>query len=205
MRKFPKVIAVLLLIVSTGPVFATEEAKYDLVMGDGDFQLRDYAEQVVAEVVIGDDFEKAGSRAFRMLFKYISGDNETSQDIAMTAPVAQARPGDKISMTAPVGQLSTADGWAVSFVLPANYSIDSAPVPTNPEVQLRAIPERRMATIRYSGRWTEKNYVKYLERLNRWIESEGLQAAGDPVWARYNPPFTPPFWRRNEIMIPVEH
>lgn len=189
---------------SSGMALATEEAKFDVVTSDGDFQVRDYADQVVAEVVIDDDFEGAGNRAFRKLFGYISGDNEAREDIAMTAPVSQTRQSEKIAMTAPVGQRATDGGWAVSFMLPADYTIDSAPLPTDRAVQLRAIPGQRMASVRYSGRWTEKNYDKNLAVLAEWMEQEGLQATGEPVWARYDAPFKPPFWRRNEILIPID-
>lgn len=183
---------------------ATEEAQFDVVLTDGDFELRDYAQQVVAEVIIDDDFENAGNKAFRKLFRYISGDNRSSQDIAMTAPVSQKKQGEKIAMTAPVGQRSSAGGWAVSFMLPAGYRVDTAPEPIDPDVLLRAIPGQRMASIRYSGRWTEKSFRKHLAELEGWVARQGLTVSGEPVWARYNAPFVPPFWRRNEILIPVD-
>jgi hypothetical protein len=204
LRHILQTTAWVLFSISTGLAVASEEAKFDVIISDGEFQVRDYADQVVAEVVIDDDFEDAGSRAFRTLFRYISGDNEAREDIAMTAPVMQKKRSEKIAMTAPVGQRATESGWAVSFMLPASYTIDTAPTPTDPAVRLRAIPVQRMASIRYSGRWTEKNYLRHLAMLNEWMEKEGLRAAGAPVWARYNAPFTPPFWRRNEILIPIE-
>ena len=190
--------------LSSGVVMAVEEAGFEVVSSDGSFEVRDYSPQVVAEIQVAEGFEDAGNEAFSKLFRYISGNNQASDKIAMTSPVAQEQRSEKIAMTSPVGQTPSNDGWAVSFMLPAEYSLDTAPAPTDPAVSLRAIPERRMAIIRYSGRWTEKNYRKYLAELQGWIGSQGMTVTGEPIWARYNPPFTPPFWRRNEILIPVE-
>jgi hypothetical protein len=196
--------ALIPLSIATGVAMATEEAPFSVVTKDGDFEVRDYASQIVAEVLVEDDFEDAGNAAFRKLFGYISGDNQAREDIAMTSPVAQRERGEKIAMTSPVGQRATSAGWAVSFMMPSGFTLETTPAPTDPAVFIREIPEQRMATIRYSGRWTEKNYRKYLAELESWIEVQNLTVAGNPVWARYNPPFTPPFWRRNEILIPVE-
>lgn len=183
---------------------ATDEAPFNVVTTDGDFEVRDYAGQIVAEVLVADEFEDAGNAAFRKLFGYISGDNRAQQDIAMTSPVSQQERGEKIAMTSPVGQRATSDGWLVSFMMPSSFTLESTPEPTDPAVTIREIPAQRMATIRYSGRWSEKNYRKYLAELESWIADQGLSVLGTPVWARYNPPFTLPIWRRNEILIPIE-
>jgi len=183
---------------------ATEEAPFSVFAKDGEFEVRDYAGQIVAEVSVDEDFKDAGNTAFRKLFGYISGDNQAREGISMTAPVAQQERGEKIAMTSPVGQRATSQGWSVSFMMPSSFTLESTPEPNDPAIAIREIPEQRMATIRYSGRWTEKNYRKYLAKLESWIGTQGLTVTGNPVWARYNPPFTPPFWRRNEILIPVE-
>jgi hypothetical protein len=122
----------------------------------------------------------------------------------MTAPVSQQRDGEKIAMTAPVGQEAVGERWAVTFMMPANYTLETLPVPTDEKVRLRAIPSRRMAAVRYSGTWSRQRYERNLARLREWLKVQGLAAAGDPVWARYNPPFTPWFLRRNEILVPLE-
>ena len=88
-------------------------------------------------------------------------------------------------------------------MMPANYTMETLPIPNDPLVKLRQVPARRMAAVRYSGFWSEKKYRKYKMELESWMRDNGLTAAGDPVWARYNPPFTPWFLRRNEILIPV--
>ncbi len=182
---------------------ATEEAEYDVVQQDGDFELRDYAPQVVAEVVVSGSFSRAGNSAFRPLFNYISGDNTVQAKIAMTAPVSQTAHSQDIAMTAPVGQRASGDDWVVSFMMPAKFNMDTIPKPTDPEVKLREIPAHRMAVVRYSGRWTKKRYQSHLEALLTWVSAKDLAARGEPVFARYNGPFTPWFMRRNEILLPV--
>lgn len=204
MRIYIFKLATLLLLVLPGTAMATEEAKYDLVRQDNDFELRDYESQIVAEVIVDASFKRAGTRAFRPLFNYISGDNTTQTDIAMTAPVSQVAQSQDIAMTSPVGQRASEGGWAVSFMMPAEFTMETIPLPTNPEVRLREIPAHRMAAITYSGRWTKKRYQSHLEKLTAWIEDESLVTTGQPVFARYNAPLTPWFMRRNEILLPVE-
>jgi len=184
-------------------VMATEEAEYKVIRAEKNFEIRDYAPHILAEIMISGSLEGAGNQAFRPLFKYISGDNTTREKVAMTAPVSQQAAGKKIAMTAPVSQQAAGDKWAVSFMMPAAYTMKTIPQPNNPAVKLRLVPAHRMAAVRYSGFWSEKRYQKHKQKLEEWMKSNQLTAAGDPVWARYNPPFTPWFMRRNEILIPL--
>ena len=197
-------IAAVLLTAIAPRVLAVEEAEYRVLRQDGAIELREYAPSIVAETVVDADFEDAGNRAFRTLFRYIDGDNEAQQEIAMTAPVSQAPASEKIAMTAPVGQRPEGGGWAVSFMMPAAYTMETIPRPSDPAVRLREIPAYRAVAIRYSGFWSEARYREHLQELQTWIERQGLETAGDPVWARYDPPFKPWFMRRNEILVPVQ-
>jgi effector-binding domain-containing protein len=181
-----------------------KEAAYSVERTDGDFQIRQYAPQVVAETLVDGTLEDAGNKAFRPLFNYISGANRSNQKIAMTAPVAQQREGEKIAMTAPVSQEIRSNQWAITFMMPTNYTMETLPAPTDKNVRLRAIPSRRMATVQYSGTWGQQRYEQNLARLREWMKAQGVVAAGDPIWARYNPPFTPWFLRRNEILVSAE-
>ena len=169
---------------------AVEEAAFTVVRSDGDYQLRDYAPQVVAETVVDGELESAGTAAFSPLFGYISGKNSSNSTFAMTAPVAQRPAAGK-------------DRWAVSFLMPAGNAIDKMPTAKDPRVQLREVPAQRMAVLRYSGTWSTKNYQQHKQALDGWIAAQGLKPAGEAVWARYNAPFTPWFMRRNEILVPV--
>jgi len=181
-----------------------KEAAYTVERTDGAFQVRRYAPQVVAETVVDGTLEEAGNKAFRPLFNYISGANRSKEKIAMTAPVAQQSGGEKIAMTAPVGQEALSNKWVVTFMMPTNYTMETLPDPTDEKVRLRAIPARRMAAVEYSGTWSRQRYERNLARLREWMKAERLTATGDPVWARYNAPFTPWFLRRNEVLVPVE-
>ena len=182
---------------------AVEEAKYTVSVQQDKLEIREYAPSIVAEVVVNGDFEDASGAAFRKLFKYISGDNTGRSKIAMTSPVTQKQESEKIAMTSPVGQRKSDQGWVISFMMPDSYTMDTIPLPDDPSVVLREIPAYRAAAIRYSGRWSEKAYRKQLSLLLQWIEEKNLEITGEPIWARYNAPFTPWFMRRNEILIPV--
>jgi len=183
---------------------AIEEATYTVVERDGEFEIRDYAPHVVAETVVAGSFDRAGNEAFSRLFRYISGDNRSRHKVAMTAPVSQGSEGEKIAMTAPVEQQPAEDRWVVSFTMPASSALETLPQPGDPQVTLRQVPARRMAALRYSGRWTESSYLRHKMELESWVRERGLRVTGDPLWARYNPPFAPWFLRRNEILVPVD-
>ena len=182
---------------------AVEEARYSVAVKQDNIEIREYEPSIVAEVIVKDDFEDASGKAFKQLFNYISGDNTGRDKIAMTAPVSQKPASQKIAMTSPVGQRKSDQGWAVSFMMPASYTMDTIPLPDSPSVVLREVPAHRAVAIRYSGTWSEKAYKKQLSELLGWMQAENLEAAGEPVWARYNAPFTPWFMRRNEILIPI--
>lgn len=196
-------LAGLALEMSRGVAMGVEEAAYIVEKKDGAFEVRQYAPQVVAETMVAGSMEEAGNKAFRPLFNYISGANQAQGKIAMTAPVGQQGEGQKIAMTAPVGQEAVSNQWSVTFTMPTNFTLATLPAPTDMRVRLRAVPARRMASVGYSGTWSRKRYERNLARLREWMKTNALAAAGDPVWARYNPPFTPWFLRRNEILVPL--
>ncbi|MEI6824782.1 MAG: heme-binding protein [Desulfuromonadales bacterium] len=195
--------ALLLLFTGATTAMATEEAPYTVIKTEDIFELREYAPQVLAEIIVDGDIEGAGNKAFRPLFRYISGDNKSRDKIAMTAPVSQEQKGEKIAMTAPVSQQSVQGKWAVSFMMPASYTMETVPVPDDPNIKLRLVPARRVVAVRYSGFWSEEKYLLNKEKLEKWVKDNRFTVSGEPVWARYNAPFTPWFMRRNEILIPV--
>ncbi len=188
-------------------VETVEEAPYELVRKDKQFEIREYATLVLAETRVSADYKNAGNQAFRKLFRYISGDNETNTDIAMTAPVIadnqNKAKGESIAMTAPVTSEPDGDQWRYSFVLPKNYTIDSAPRPLNPDITLVEVPSKQVASVRYSGRATQRARLVNAESLNLWIEEQGLQTLSEPRWAGYNAPFTIPWFRRNEVLVDI--
>lgn len=203
--KYPKLVLLAPFLVSMGAmnIMAIEEAGYAVLRKEKNIEVREYTPHILAEVMITGSLENAGNEAFSPLFKYISGDNVKNEKVAMTAPVSQQAAGEKIAMTAPVAQRAVGEQWAVSFMMPASYTMATIPQPKNPAVQIRLVPGRRMAAIRYSGFWSAKRYEKHRLLLEAWMKANNLTPDGDPVWARYNPPFTPWFLRRNEILIPL--
>ena len=181
-----------------------EKPKYDVLEKQGQFEIRLYKPQIIAETIVDADFGNAGNVAFRRLFNYISGENRKKQSIAMTAPVNQKNPSEKIAMTAPVNQRQSAEKYAISFIMPSKYTIATLPEPLNPQVVLREIPARKLAAIRYSGTWSQKRYQEHKTKLEAFIKEKNLRITGTPIFARYNPPFQLWFLRRNEVLIPVE-
>jgi hypothetical protein len=197
------VIAAAVLVQVTGVAMATEEPAYEVVSSHGDVEIRRYQPMILAETRVDSQFEEAGNEAFRRLFGYISGDNTTRSKIAMTAPVVQEPTSQKIAMTAPVVQEADASGWRVAFVVPSEFSWETTPQPTDSRVELRLVPERTVAVLRFSGTWGEARFAEHERKLRAVVAEHGLRAVGEAVYARYNPPFTPWFMRRNEVMIPV--
>ncbi len=193
----------LIAAFAAGNVMATEEAKYTVSVKEDNFEIRTYAPHILAETLVEGEFYDAGSKAFGRLFKYITGNNTARQNIDMTAPVGQAPSSEKIKMTSPVGQQKLNEQWAISFMMPASYSLATLPEPKDPSIVLREVPARWMAAVRYSGTWSEKNYKKHNDSLQIWIATQGFMVSGDAIWARYDPPFKPWFLRRNEILIPI--
>ncbi len=205
-RTHTRWLATLAALLASSTAMAIEEPSFRVLEQDRAFELREYAPHLLAETRVEADFERAGNVAFQRLFRYISGENTAQQKIAMTAPVTQtsaAKSGEKIAMTAPVAQQADGAGYRVAFVVPAKYTLDTVPQPSDPTVQIRAVPAQLVAAWRYSGRWTESNYREHEAELRAAIARRGLKVTGEPILARYNPPFMPSFLRRNEVLIPV--
>ena len=185
------------------PLFshAIEEPDYEVTKKFDQVELRRYAPYVVAEVVLEASAEDAGNQTFPILAGYIFGKNKGEKKFAMTAPVTQTAAPVRMDMTAPVTQAAVAGGMRVQFVLPKGVTLATAPEPIDPRVQLRVVPAGTWAVIRYSGTWSQANYLEHLGQLRASLEAEGVVTQGEPVLARYNAPFTPWFMRRNEIWL----
>lgn len=201
------------LALTSPMTHAIEEPDYTVERRIGAVELRQYAPYVVAEVTVSGPAEAAGNAAFPILAGYIFGKNKGERKLAMTAPVTQAATPVKLAMTAPVTQFAqppapgasasagAADSHVVQFVLPRSVSIDTAPEPLDERVRLRQVPGHRLAAIRYSGRWTLANQEEQQALLQTTLREAGVAWVGQPVLARYNPPITPPFLRRNEVWL----
>lgn len=197
-------LAMLILGASLSGAEAIEEAKYEVLIEETDFELRRYKAQILAETTVEGDFSEVGNEGFRRLFKYISGENRRRQPIPMTAPVNQKESSEKIEMTAPVNQQKKGGVWIVSFLMPSLYSPETIPQPIDERIHIREVPSRLIAAVRYSGTWSRKRFEEKKAQLEEIILKHNLKAAGEAIFARYNPPFTLWFLRRNEVLIPVE-
>ena len=193
-------LAVIVAALSGTLMSQVEQPKYQVLESQGNIEIRDYAPMIVAEVTVRGERMKALNQGFRLIADYIFGNNLASKKVPMTAPVTQEA-GEKIAMTAPVTQDGSGDTWKVRFVMPEAYTLDTLPTPKNPEVRLVTAPAKRVVVIRFSGFNTDKNIRTHCETLLKYIADHGLSVAGPPTTAFYNPPWTLPFLRRNEIMV----
>jgi hypothetical protein len=193
-----------LFYLSSCVTVGIEKAKYTVIEKEGKFEIRQYPSYIIAETIVEDSFDNAGNIAFRRIFDYISGQNRSKESIAMTAPVNQVDGSEKIAMTAPVNQQKSEDMWAVSFIMPSKYTIETLPQPLDPNITLREILPCKMAALRYSGTWSRKRYEAKKSLLEQFISNNKLQIIGEAIFARYDPPFQLWFLRRNEVLIPVE-
>ncbi len=187
---------------------AIEEPKFELLEQTESFELRQYYPLIVAEVLVEGDLDEASSKGFRLIADYIFGNNRANTGanakIAMTAPVMVEPMDNKIAMTTPVTLLPKSGKWQVRFVMPSQYTLSTLPVPNNTQVKLREVPGRKVAVITFSGLASETKTAKKTEELLSWMVSKHLKPVGVPELARYNPPWTLPFLRRNEVMVEYE-
>jgi len=183
-----------------------EEASHTRLEKQGAVEIREYDQLVVVYTEVSQPFEEAGNQAFRRLFRYISGNNAGEKKIAMTTPViAGEQNGAKIAMTTPlIGNQRVGENWRYMFVLPSTFTIDNAPEPSDDSVQLAVIPPRKVAVIRFAGRWKEPMMRAKTEELLAWVEQSDYKAVSSPIAAGYDPPWTLPPLRRNEVMVDIE-
>ena len=191
----------LFLVTTHLTSMAIEDPGYEVVQPLEGAEVRQYAPYVVAQVLVSGPADDAGTQAFPILAGYIFGKNKGGTKLDMTAPVTQAAVPMKLGMTASVTQAEEPDGFIVQFVLPKGTTLATAPEPVDPRVQLREVPARRVAVIRYSGFWSQANFDEHLAKLEAALRAAQLPWAGEPTLSRYNAPFTPWFMRRNEIWL----
>ena len=187
------VLSIFTLFIFSGIAVATEEPKFSLLEKDQSFELRLYEPKIIAEVEVDGDMSAASRKGFRQIADFIFGNN-----------TAQSGKSEKISMTAPVGVQQSEKGWKVSFVMPSQYTLETLPKPNNPQILIKQLPAKQFALIRFSGLVDEEKMQAKSAELNQWITMKKLNPVGTPELARYNPPWTLPFLRRNELMVEVE-
>ena len=187
-------------------LMATDEPKFTLVLKEDKFEIREYAPKIIAQVKVYGDFDDASSKGFKILADYIFGNNESidgNSRIEMTAPVEMEAVSQKIDMTTPVLTEGNINTWVISFIMPDNYTLATLPKPNNKEIKIISLPREKYAVIVFSGLIRESSYQEKENLLNKFIKEKNLKTSGEIKIARYNPPWTLPFFRRNELMIKV--
>ena len=177
----------------------TEEPRFDLLGTEAGLEIRRYAPRLAAETIVGGDEAAARSEGFSRLARYIFGGNQGAARIAMTAPVAQEP--TRIAMTAPVAQDATAEGYRIRFFLPA--ALRDPPAPQDPRVTVAEVPGETVAVLRFSGVPSPDAVAEARARLLAALPQTRWVAAGEPIGWFYDPPWTIPAMRRNEIAVPV--
>ena len=210
MNRAPYLLLSGLLLIS-GETMAIEEPNYTVLSQVEDFELRRYDEQLVAQTWVSGDQDNASRQGFKILADYIFGNNTApsgeSSKISMTAPVTMqsdnlnGQASQKIAMTAPVSMQQNDGKWRVQFTMPSQYTMQTLPKPNNPDVKIVQVPAQTYGVIKFSGLAGSKKVAKKTEMLKSWMQTQKLVITGTPELARYNPPWTLPFMRRNEVMM----
>ena len=206
----------LLVLLCIGQAMAIEEPKYDVIQTDGSFEIRKYAPILVAETFVDGDMDEASSKGFRLIADFIFGNNQvadsnTSSKIVMTAPVTAEPVSKKIAMTAPVtaepqsseSTMQAAKKWRIHFVMPSQFTLANIPKPKNDAVTLRDIPSKFFVVHSYSGFNSLARIQAKTDEALEWANRKALKVLGQPQLSRYDPPWTLPMFRRNEIMLEV--
>jgi effector-binding domain-containing protein len=198
------------LTMLMGGAMANEEPRYEVIKKDNDFEVRRYQPMIIAEVLVIGTLSEASNKGFRQIADFIFGNNEDpikkqSEKIAMTAPVTmEVDTSSKIAMTAPVTMESSGGAWKMAFVMPSKFTIYTLPKPKNANVTIKQMPAQQLAVVTFSGWVDEEKLTAQTTRLNEWMAKNGLKSSGSVQLSRYNPPWTLPFWRRNEVWVKLD-
>ena len=193
-------VAILVAAAAAGPIMSrVEQPEYRIEASDGAVEIRSYGPMIAAEAMVEGERKTAINEGFRLIAAYIFGANKPNTKIAMTAPVQQQR--QTIAMTAPVTQQNSGNAWTVRFIMPKAWTMETLPLPNSARVSLKPIPARRFVAITFSGFATDEAIQKRTGELRRYAAGHKLATAGEPLLAFCNPPWTLPFFRRNEVML----
>jgi len=181
---------------------ATEEPDYRTLRTDGEFQIRDYPEMVIAETIVHGPRKQALSEGFRRLADYIFAKSRPGEPIAMTVPVMQDS-GDPMASDPPLFDDEIEGGWRTRFVMPGGRAEDGLPAAPE-EVDLVTLPPRKVAVVSFAGRPDDRDLAKQEDRLRGWLARHGERSEAEPEYAFYNSPMIPGPLRRNEVWLALE-
>ena len=195
-----------IFILISNSLMATDEPEFRLIIKEDKYEIREYAPKIIAQVEVFGDFDDSSSKGFKILADYIFGNNiskDGNSRIKMTAPVEMEPISQKFNMTKPVLTEGNDNNWIVSFIMPNEFTLETLPKPKNKSIKIFSLPKEKYAVIVFSGLVRESSYLEKKNLLNQFIKEKKLNTSGGIKIARYNPPWTLPFFRRNELMIKV--
>jgi hypothetical protein len=179
-----------------------ESPKYKVLFEEGNFEIREYRPYVVAQTTVKGDFKQSSSEAFRILAGYIFGKNKGDKKLAMTSPVEMKQESTKISMTSPVTMSQESENFTMTFSMPSKYSMEELPEPLDPRIVFKKIDAKIIATHQYSWLSSKLRNDDKANELKEWLKKfKQYQGKENYIYAGYNPPWTIPFLRRNEVHI----
>ncbi|MDG1095233.1 MAG: heme-binding protein [Methylophilaceae bacterium] len=193
-------------IIFPNSLMATDEPEFRLILKEDKFEIREYIPKIIAQIEVFGDFDDASSKGFKILADYIFGNNtinDGNSRIEMTAPVEMEPISQKINMAKPLLTQGRDNDWIISFIMPNEFTLETLPKPNNKSIKILSLPKEKYAVIVFSGLVRESSYLEKETLLNQFIEEKKLKTSGEIKIARYNPPWTLPFFRRNELMIKV--
>jgi hypothetical protein len=199
---------IVLLFWIVGTLYAVkslEEPKYSVIENSNLYEIRQYEDYLVAQVEVAWNQQQALNQGFRALAGYIFWGNTRQESISMTAPVSDIQSSsEKIAMTVPVSDISDGDKHIVQFSLPSTYTLETLPRPDNTLVELKKVTWYKAAVLRYTGWATETKVTSKKQQLSKLLEKAWIEIISDMNSAQYNPPFSFPFLRRNEIIVKIK-
>ncbi len=182
----------------------TEQAEYTVVRANKEYEVRLYPAHIVAQTVVQGPYRRALNQGFRIVAGYIFGGNRKKERIAMTAPVVEQKMSERIAMTAPVLASIEGESHTISFGMPRSYTLATLPTPTDPRVKIVTVPEKKMAVIRFSWLRTADHVEAKKRKLLAALTRDNVVTHGEPQYAGYNPPWTPPWMTRHEVLVEIE-
>jgi effector-binding domain-containing protein len=181
-----------------------ENTQYSVLESKTGYEVRLYPEHIVAQTTVKGSYKEALNKGFSIVAGYIFGGNTKKESIAMTAPVVEKKPAsESIAMTAPVMANIEGESHTIAFGMPKNYTLETLPTPDDPRVKIVTIPEKKMAAIRFSWMRTDARVQSKKQELLDALKKDNVLVIGEPQYAGYNAPWTPPWMMRSEVLVEV--
>ncbi len=177
---------IVLLILNTN-IMANEQPDYTVIKKDNEFEIRQYTNFLTATVETEGERDDAIGKGFRILFKYISGENKNKESISMTVPVMQKSSGN--------------NKWSISFVVPKKFNLQNVPQPDNQSVKIKNNPDLKVIAVTFSGLFSNENIKENEAKIRNYIKEKGLKIEEPAIYAGYNSPWTLWFLKRNEVLF----